>query len=123
MSNGKRLSVHTLTKEDSIYQSKRKRKGKDSEKEKITVAIVNICKSQPEDIFRRALATRNFHEHPLESEGKTRASGTIQNAHKRHSCAQKGNIRQRRKRQILTSEFGESKFQREIPLRECDPDQ
>ena len=89
MSNGERLSVQTLTKEESIYQSKRTSKGTEAEKQKITVAIVNFCKSPPEDIFRRALATRNFHEHPLESEGKPRASGTIQNGHKSYSCAQK----------------------------------
>ena len=47
------------------------------------------CKSQAEDCFREALASRNFHEHPLEGRGKPRASVTIQNAHQMHSCAQK----------------------------------
>ena len=57
----------------------------------------------------KGLAVRNFQEHPLESKGKPRASGTIQGAHERNSCAQTDTPIRKDEHEILTSEFGESK--------------
>ena len=51
MSNWKGLSIHTLTKEESIYQAIRKGKVKDFEQEKVTVAIVNIANHRPRSHF------------------------------------------------------------------------
>ena len=119
MSNGKGVLFHTLTKEESIYQSKRKRQRKDAEQEKVTVAIVSIA----HQYFREAFAIRNFQEHPFQSRGEPRASGTIQNAHERHSCAQKKTSVREEKHQILILEFGESRIQRQISILERDLDQ
>ena len=69
-------------------------------------------KSLAKDFFRKALAIRNFDEHPLESIVKPRANGTIQNAHERHSCSQKQTSIRQEKHQILTSELGETKHSR-----------
>ena len=69
---GKGLLIHSLAKEEAIYNS----------------STSECCKSLSKEYLREALAIRNFQEHPLESRGKPRASGTIRNHHKRHSCAQ-----------------------------------
>ena len=47
------------------------------------------CKTSTQGHVREALATRNFHEHPLENRVKPRACGTIRSVHERHSYARK----------------------------------
>ena len=98
--NVKGLSIHPLTEEESVHQSK----GPDERK--VTVATVSIAHHRPKNTSGKALASRKFHEHPLENKGKPGASGTIHNAHETFSCAQTETSVKKDEHKILVSEFG-----------------
>ena len=71
MSNGKRLPIHPVAKERSSYPSRRKEKvkAKESDKGKVTVAIVNIANHRLENgswKFMHVETSRNTH---LKAEG------------------------------------------------------
>ena len=98
MSNGKRLSFHTLTRridppvqKEHVTERVRKRKGNGCN--------CQYCKSSNQEHFRKAAPMPNIHEHLFESQGKSQAS-------ERDSCTQKETSVREENQQILVSEFG-----------------
>ena len=122
MSNGKGLSVHPLTREESINQTKRERSRKTVRKRKGTGCNRECCKSPSEDSFWEALqfeASVNTH---LKSEGNLEQVGQSQMPMEGILALARKLPSEKKKYQTLTSELGEFKIQRQISVSERDPD-
>ena len=60
MSNEKRVSIHTLTKRSDLTVQMAKGKGTESDKEKVTVAIVNVVNHRPRIATGKLLQFETF---------------------------------------------------------------
>ena len=81
---------------------------KESEQEKVRLTIFNIADHRPKTTFGKQ---------PLESRRKSRASNSDLNVHEKSHCELK-----EEKHQLLISEFGEIKIQRQSSISERDPE-
>ena len=104
-----------------VLHEKRERSRKRVRQRKGNGCNREYCKSPFKDDFRKALAIRNFHEHPHDRRGKLWASGTSHSGHERHSCARTGTSVRKDKHQILASKIGKSKIHRQVSISERNP--
>ena len=119
MSNGEGLSVHPLTQEESIYKPKRKGKGEESRKEKVTVAIVNIANHRLRETLRKLLQLETSMNTHLKAEENLEHVATSKRP-MRHSFAQKEPSISKKKKSIRVSKskFGKCKIQRQMSISE-----
>ena len=96
-------------------------KGNESEKEKVTVAIVNIANHWPRTSSGKLLQFETSMNTHLKAEGNLVQMGRSKMP-MRHSCAQKQTSIRQEKHQVLTSELEESKIQGQISISERNPD-
>ena len=102
---------------------RRKEKGQEKfiEKEKGTDCHCENCKTLTWGDVMDVHASWNFQTYHLIAGVKPRASETIQNAHKRHSCAQTETPVRKDKHQIVTSKFGKDNIQRQLSISGRNP--
>ena len=113
--------IHSLEEKPTHHSTSAKHEGNEAEKEKVTVAIVNIANHWPRTSSGKLLQSEASMNTHLKAEGNLVQMGRSKMP-MRHSCAQKQTSIRQEKHQIFTSEFGGSKIQGQISISERDPD-